>query len=182
MIGCPAFEMIRRRYARAFGADLAPSFETYRGHGSAPCRAALGYRRAGKDALFLEAYLDESIETVARRCLGRPVPRDRIVEIGNFAADNALAMIALWGSVSNDLASTSEVAVATLTQPLRRMFERVGIPFHVVADAHPDRIPPTVSDWGHYYDLAPKVCVGEIALAQQAIAAFIAPRRQAAAA
>ena len=181
MIGCPAFEMIRRRYAQAFGADLAPSFETYRGHGTRPCRAALGYRRAGLEPLFLEAYLDEPVEALARRCLGRLVPRDRIVEIGNFAADNALAMIALWGSVSNDLAETSDVAVATLTRPLRTMFERIGIPFHVVADARPDRLPLTVSDWGHYYDRHPQVCLGEIALAQQAIAAFTAPRRQAAA-
>lgn len=79
--------------------------------------------------------------------------RDSIVEIGNFAADNALAMISLWGSVSNDLAADNEVAVATLPLPLRRMFKRIGIPFQVLADAHAGRAPIGASDWGDYYTL-----------------------------
>jgi hypothetical protein len=182
MVACPAFDMIRSHYAKAFGADLQPAFAIYRGYGSAPCRAALGYRRAGTGPLLLESYLDQPIEDLARNCLDRPVCRDTIVEIGNFAADNALAMIALWGSVSNDLAADSEVAVATLTLPLRRMFRRIGIPFHVVADAHAGRAPIGASDWGDYYNLEPQVCIGEIALAQQAIEDFMAPRRQAGAA
>lgn len=182
MVACPAFDMIRSRYAKAFGADLQPAFAIYRGYGSAPCRAALGYRRAGSEPLLLESYLDRPIEDLASDSLGRTVRRDSIVEIGNFAADNALAMIGLWGSVSNDLAADSEVAVATLTLPLRRMFSRIGIPYHVLAEAHAARAPGGASDWGDYYSLQPQVCMGELAQAQQAITDFMAPRRHAGAA
>jgi hypothetical protein len=182
MIGCPAFEMIRRRYAQSFGADLVPSFEAYRGHGTTPCKAALGFRRAAGQRLFLECYLDEPIESLASAALGRQVTRESIVEIGNFAADNALSMIALWGTVSNDLAQDCDLAVATLTLPLRRMFRRVGIPFQVLGEAEAHRLPPESGSWGAYYDLAPQVCLGEIAKAQQAIADFMAPRHQARAA
>ncbi|MDE1917157.1 MAG: thermostable hemolysin [Sphingomonadales bacterium] len=178
MTGCPAFEMIRRRYAQSFGADLVPNFEVYRGHGTSPCKAALGFRRASRQPLFLECYLDAPVEAVASALLNRPVARDSIVEIGNFAADHALAMIALWGTVSNDLAQDCELAVATLTRPLRQMFRRVGIQFHVLAPAQAHRLPPGFGHWGDYYSLAPQVCLGEIALAQQAIAGFLAPRRQ----
>jgi hypothetical protein len=177
MIGCPAFEMIRRRYAQSFGADLVPSFEAYRGHGTTPCKAALGFRRAAGQRLFLECYLDEPIESLASAALGRQVTRESIVEIGNFAADNALSMIALWGTVSNDLAQDCDLAVATLTLPLRRMFRRVGIPFQVLGGR---ASPPATRERSLGRLLRP--CAtgmpGEIAKAQQAIADFMAPRHQ----
>ena len=170
---------VRQRYREAFGATLSPSFSHWmdKGEDGQSC-AALGYRRAGDEPLFLERYLGQSIETLVSAALNRKIPRERIVEIGNFAAGNALAMLDLWGAAANDLGSASEVAVATLTAPLRSMFARIGVPITVLAPAGADRVGEDQAAWGKYYELDPQVCVGEIALGQEAISAFLARRRR----
>ncbi len=177
------WNLIRRRYRDVFGATLAPSFASYMHRG---CNnehgAALGYKRAGSEALFLEAYLDEPIEEIVSRIVGKTIARDRIVEIGNFAADNVMAMVSLWGAAANDLAGLSEYAVATLTLPLRKMFARIGVPVIPVAPALAGRLPHGDSDWGSYYQLDPWVCTGNIAEGQNALTAFLQRRQREAAA
>jgi hypothetical protein len=171
--------MIRSHYAKAFGADLQPAFAIYRGYGSAPAAQHWVIAVPVPGHCF-ESYLDQPIEDLAPASTGR-VPRHHR---GNrqFRCGQCTGHDRPVGLCSNDLAADSEVAVATLTLPLRRMFRRIGIPFHVVADAHAGRAPIGASDWGDYYNLEPQVCIGEIALAQQAIEDFMAPRRQAGAA
>lgn len=171
-------DLICRKYREVFGASVQPAFTNWQQKGSADkASAALGYRRAGPDPLFLEAYLDDTIEDLVSARLGRRVERGAIVEIGNFASDNALAMIELWGAAANDLGGQSEVAVATLTAPLRRMFAKIGLPFTVIATARPDRLDAGSTDWGSYYELDPKVCMGLIAEGQRAIGGFLARRK-----
>lgn len=178
-----AVSVVGRKYLEAFGASPAPSFASYVAAGREPDRlAALGYRRASEGSVFLESYLDAPVEAEVSRVLGRLIARSAIVEIGNFAADNALIMLELWGAVANDLAGTSEIAVATLTAPLRRVFARVGIPFVEIAPARPERLGARASEWGSYYRQDPEVCAGEIAKGQAAIAAWRARRPSRAAA
>jgi hypothetical protein len=162
------------RYSTVFGAELSTGFETYMDCCAASrSRAALGYRRAGAEPLFLEAYLDAPVEQLAGAALGRTVIRDQMVEIGNFAADNGHVMIQLWGAAANDLAGQGEVAVATLTRPLRRMFARIGVPLVELAPAQRERLGSDAQTWGCYYDLDPRVCVSIIADGQRAINAFL---------
>lgn len=106
------------------------------------------------------------------------MPREAIVEIGNLAADNVWSMIALWGEAANDLGGSSEVVVATLTAPLRRMFARMGVPVQELASAKPERLGTDVAAWGSYFALDPVVCAGPIAEGQRAIARFLTRRRQ----
>lgn len=164
---CRIEDLIAHRYREVFGATVRPGFSDYLGQAS----AALGYRRATAAPLFLEAYLEEPVESAASRALGREVCREAIVEIGNFAAQNALAMIELWGAAANDLGGSSEVAVATLTAPLRRMFGRIGMPIVELAPADPAQV-GAGPEWGSYYASDPKVCAGLIVAGQQALAAF----------
>lgn len=172
-------DLICRKYREVFGASVQPAFTNWQQKGSADkASAALGYRRAGPDPLFLEAYLDDTIEDLVSARLGRRVERGAIVEIGNFASDNALAMIELWGAAANDLGGQSEVAVATLTAPLRRMFARIGVPVVRIAPARPERLAGDAAAWGSYYRHDPWVCVGVIAEGQAAINAFLARRRR----
>jgi hypothetical protein len=140
----------------------------------------VGYRRAADEALFLERYLDAPVEELVSRAIGRPTRRENIVEIGNLAADDAFAMIELWGTAANDLGAACEVAVATLTAPLRSMFARIGLPLAVLAPAIIERS-DNPADWGRYYESDPKVCAGVIADGQRAIGAFLSRRRRAAA-
>jgi len=176
-------ELIRRKYREVFGASARPDYTAWIQSGAGiAAGAALGYRRAGEAPLFLEAYLDRPIEQLVSEALGGVVERGAIVEIGNFAADNALAMVELWGSAANDLGGQSEVAVATLTKPLRRMFARIGLPVTPIARANPERLGDGAAEWGSYYALDPMVCMGVIADGQAAIAAFLARRSRKAAA
>jgi hypothetical protein len=166
-------QLLKRRYREVLATDLSPSFDAYLSHGrDATACAALGYRRAGNDRLFLERYLDTSIELAVSNALRRPVRRGTIVEIGNFAAENAMSMVALWGATANDLGDNSEVAVATLTAPLRGMFARIGIPICLLAPARIERAGDEQNQWGRYYELDPWVCAGLIAEGQSAIVAF----------
>ncbi|MBS1240207.1 MAG: hypothetical protein H6R45_913 [Proteobacteria bacterium] len=175
--------LIRRKYQDAFGACIAPSFGSYisRGPEGRP-GAMLGYRRADEGGLFLEAYLDLPIEQHVGEAFGRSVARDQIVEIGNFAADNALAMIDLWGAAANDLATGTEIAVATLTAQLRRVFARIGIPVVELAPANALKLGAACAPWGRYYESDPRVCAGVIVDGQSAIAAFLGRRLSRAAA
>ncbi len=179
MIESAEFPLIRRRYRDVFGASLTPGFGAWMHSGAQEASgAALGYRRAGEEPLFLECYLDQPVEAAVTSALGRKIDRQQIVEIGNFASDNALAMIELWGAAANDLGAGSEVAVATLTAPLRRMFARIGLPVTVIAPARPERLAAAAEEWGSYYAQDPQVCAGIIADGQQAIAAFLQRRHR----
>lgn len=183
MPSSPDVSLIGKRYQEVFGARLSPAFAEFHASTNANgTSAALGYRRADEFPLFLEAYLDGPIEWHVGQSLGRQVARDAIVEIGNFASSNAMAMVALWGTVANDLAGRSEVAVATLTAPLRRMFARIGVPIHEITPAWPEGRIGNIDRWGSYYDSDPVVCCGVIETGQAAITRFLARRRVAEAA
>jgi hypothetical protein len=168
-----AVSVVGRKYLEVFGASPRPSFNEYFAAGREPDRlAGLGYRRAGEEPVFLETYLQAPIEVEVSRVFDRSVERSAIVEIGNFAADNALVMLELWGTVANDLAGRSEIAVATLTAPLRRIFARIGVPFVSIVDAAPEKLGEHASEWGSYFEQDPQVCAGEIIAGQSAIAAW----------
>jgi len=177
-----AVSLVGRKYREVFGASPAPSFSDYMAGGREPdSLAALGYRRASDGALFLESYLDGPIEVELGMALGRRVARSEVVEIGNFAADNAFVMLDLWGAAANDLAGSSEIAVATLTAPLRRMFQRIGLPFISICRALPERL-DGAGEWGSYFHQDPQVCAGPIASGQAAIARWHGRRASRAAA
>jgi Thermostable hemolysin len=179
----PQIELVSRKYRESFGASARPDFANWLQAGPSPeARAALGYRRASEEKLFLEAYLGAPIEKVVSAALDRQFAREAIVEIGNFAATNAIAMIELWGMAANDLGGTNEVAVATLTAPLRLMFRRIGLPITILAPARPEGLGQAAALWGNYYAQEPFVCAGVIANGQAAIASFLARRNRKAAA
>ncbi len=121
-------DLITSRYAARHGASPTVTYTDLRGEscGGRVC-AALGYRRAEREALFLETYLDAPVEQVLADQFQRPVTRADVVEIGNLASCNANAMGTLWARTANDLGHDAEIAVAVLTAPLRKMFSRLGV-------------------------------------------------------
>ncbi|MCB2047002.1 MAG: thermostable hemolysin [Novosphingobium sp.] len=177
----PPSDLIRRKYQEVFGAAFRPSFESWMHAGNGE-GAALGYCRAGAQPLYLEGYLDCPIEDMVSAALGRQVERNSIIEIGNLAADSAPGMVELWGQAANDLGGNGEVAVATLTAKVRRMFARIGLPVTVLAPARPERLGTGAAQWGSYYESDPMVCMGVIAEGQAALSAFLARRSRKAAA
>lgn len=168
-----ALRLIKDRYESVHGADPDVCYEDLIVlAGAGKVGATCGYRRASAGALFLEHYLDGSIEDALTRAYGYAVSRSDIVEIGNLAACNAPAMIALWAKAANDLSLKTEIAVAVLTAPLRRMFSRLGIALTEIAPAAAERLGQGADRWGRYYELDPIVCAGRIADGQERLARF----------
>ena len=90
--------------------------------------AAVGIRNAASEALFLEHYLDTSVQQAilsnARRAMFAP-QRDRIVEIGNLASIDRHASRKLFKVLAGLLqAENFEWAVFTGCSSLHRMFRR----------------------------------------------------------
>lgn len=181
MYDSAADKLITRRYAAVHRAAMQPCFVNLASREVAgQAVAALGYRRAGRERLFLEAYLDRSIELELADILGRLVERSDIVEIGNLASENALAMIALWADAANDLGGDAEIAVAVLTVPLRAMFRRLGVTLYEIGPAKPERLGAYAEQWGEYYRLDPVICAGIIPEGQQRLARIAARQARAA--
>jgi hypothetical protein len=168
-----ALRLIRERYESVHGADPELSYDHLIVLGRAErVGATCGYRRASAGFLFLEHYLDRPIEQAVADVYGRAISRADIVEIGNLAAGTAPAMVALWAKAANDLSDETEIAVAVLTAPLRRMFARLGIALAEIAPASAQRLGPMAARWGRYYALDPIVCAGRIADGQEKLARF----------
>lgn len=158
-------------------------------HGATPCMdyrdwhvvhapseqplAALAVRSAANERLFLETYFPEPIEQAVSRAVGRSIRRDAIAEIGCLAAAPTAAIMRLWSEAAVTLSARHEIAVATLTSPLRRMFTRIGLPFVELLPADPRLLQDeTPGRWGSYYETQPVVCAGDIAAGSAALAAF----------
>lgn len=170
-----AKELIERRYALIHGAVPSanfPHFCVVDGESRGLAKAALGFRLASVERLFLEDYLGEPVERAVSRCFQRTIERDRIVEIGAHASDASRATIALWARTARHLDGIADVAVAVLTRPLRSMFERLHIPIMEICDADPAKLAGGGQEWGRYYDQQPRVCAGLIAPARPLLAGF----------
>lgn len=162
--------LVQRRYRVVHGAEPAADYPAYLTIGSPEePRAVLGFRVAGVEPLFLERYLGESIEVVLTRMRGRPVPRGRIVELGDHASYLPSATLALWREAAAALEGRADFAVAVLTRPLRAMFARLGVELTPLAPAHRDALGAAAADWGRYYDAEPLLCAGDIAACRAAL-------------
>ncbi|MCL6684489.1 thermostable hemolysin [Sphingomonas alba] len=167
--------LIEQRYGEVHGAIPSisyPHFCAVSSDGDIAPSAALGFRIAAAERLFLEDYLDAPIEIVVEKALGTRFARDRIVEIGAHASNRSRATLALWARTARELDGIADVAVAVLTAPLRAMFERLGVRIVDLGDADPARLPDGGKDWGRYYELRPRVCAGMIAPALPKLSGF----------
>ena len=170
-----ALSVIKSKYAAAYGADPVVNYtDLFIAGPTGPVGAVCGYRRASNGPLFLESYLAQPIEIALRQSFGRTVMRHDIIEIGNLAANNAPAMVALWSQAANDLAHGAEIAVAVLTAPLRRMFARLGMTIYEIATANPAALGSEAARWGSYYAQDPIICAGLIADGQSKLDRFTA--------
>ncbi len=168
------FDLARRQYRQCYKAEVSPAFDHWRARALSDVHGALlGWRSAADGPLFLEAYLDRPVDQLISAAWQRPVRRDQIVEIGNFAADNCMAMVQLWAETARSLSSEGAIAVATLTAPLRRMFTRIGMPLTRLASADPARLGPEARHWGSYYGQDPHICAGAIADGERALNRFL---------
>lgn len=158
---------IRATFRQAYAADVpafAPNLMLL--DQDARPLAALGWRSAAEEGLFLERYLDAPIEREIGRLAGQAVPRNRIVEVGNLAAErpgSSVDLILLLAA-HLDLLGFEWVAF-TATSELIGIFRRLGLPPLALAQADPERLGDEALAWGRYYDTRPVVVAGRIRMA-----------------
>jgi len=156
---------IQEEYQREFNAVI-PHFlpyilGLYRADGA--LIGACGLNPALSGALYLEHYLDGPVEQVASNTLNKPVSRDGLVEIGNFAcaeSGNARTMFAALCRLlfENQL----EFVVFTGTHKLRNVFHHLHLVPVELAAALPEHIGAAAQSWGSYYLSSPSVMVGDL--------------------
>jgi hypothetical protein len=125
----------------------------------------LGLRRPVDGPLFLEHYLDLSVEQRLAGTLGQPVDRASLVEVGNFAVGAAGGGRWLITALTAYLHSAGQRwAVFTCGPELRNAFTRLGVPLVDLAAADPGRLPRRERRrWGSYYAQQPRVMAANVA-------------------
>ena len=162
---------IRTVFARHHGADVssfAPNLLLLEQHDRTV--AATGWRAAASDALFLERYLDQPVEQAMAELANQRVRRERIVEVGNLAAEKpgGTAQVVLALAVHLDRLGY-EWVVFTATRELIGILGRLGLPLLALASADPARLGDDAAAGGHYYDTQPIVVAGRIRMALERI-------------
>lgn len=125
---------------------------------------AIGMRKAASSSLFLEHYLDSSIENSISTACGEPVARNEIVEIGNLVAGRKgpSQFVFLIATTVLKLAGYKWITF-TATQELANNLNKLGFPMVKLADARLNCLSQEESqEWGSYYDTCPQVFVGSL--------------------
>ena len=164
---------IESTYAVAFNGRIRAHYPTLMSVQDArgEIHAAVGFRLAGREPLFLERYLDEPVERSLAGAMAAPVGRADVAEIGSLASRSAGASFFLFMALARHLRQLGcDYAVATATRQLRRTFARVGFPTLRLTTADPTRLGEEARDWGGYYDRDPEVLAGAIAPALEPLA------------
>lgn len=160
-------DFVRGIYAERYGAhitEFAPVLLALR-DAQGTLVAAVGYRCAALEPLFLERYLDGPVE---QALLGADAPisaRRDMVEVAHLVAlkpgegRRMMAELGRWLGQQG-----AHWVVSTVTRELRHLFLRMGIAPLALGVADPERLGDRARDWGSYYEHEPVVLA--VALSQ----------------
>lgn len=137
--------------------------------------AALGFRNASEESLFLEQYLTHPIDEIL------DTPRPSITEIGNLASAGGGASLFLFAALSAYLHDKKQShAVITGTQYIEGRLRTLGLKPTRLAKADPSLLLQSGENWGSYYNTDPYVMAGQVARGykrlQKALGATYTPK------
>ena len=125
--------------------------------------AAFGYADAGQGKLFLENYLDDPIEKLVSKKIGKNIQRKKIVEVGNLSITHMADSVKTMRDIAGYLQSLGyEWIVCTATRYLRLLFLKSGAKPVSIAQAPKSRVSEDGSEWGSYYVTAPEILIGNV--------------------
>lgn len=152
-------DFIKAIYKQSYNADIEidyPILMSVRNEDN-DILAAVGFRYAKDEPLFLEHYTKQPIEQVLN------AGRHEIVEIGNLASAGQGASAFLFAALASYLNSKDiSYAAITGTDFLHRYFERSGLKPRKICDADIKAVQDDTQNWGSYYDTQPRVLVGSV--------------------
>ncbi|NCC23009.1 MAG: hypothetical protein EOM26_11210 [Alphaproteobacteria bacterium] len=146
-------------YAQSYGAKITVSYPTLMSvhDETGAILAAVGFRYAARESLFLEHYTGAPVEELLQS------RRERIVEIGNLASAGGGASIFLFAALASYLHNNGiEYATATGTGFLHRYFRQLGLAPKKLCEAELAAVARDGQDWGTYYDTKPRVLAGSV--------------------
>lgn len=125
--------------------------------------AAVGIRPANDSDLFIETYLDSSIEQYVAAVANGDQPRQSIVEIGNLVATRPGASQLIFIILTAVLYHANYRWVAfTATRQVEHMLKKLDFTCHVLCAADPARLGRSAAQWGRYYETDPHVMVIDV--------------------
>jgi len=152
-------------YAKSYGAVIGehyPVLVSVRDH-DARILAALGFRSAAHQQLFLEQYMDSPVEQGISSAFGCSIARGRIVEIGNLASAGHGAAVFLFVALMAYLECMGFTHLSlTGTKLLRNYFAKLGLDPRDMGKADPQRLPNGGASWGSYYETEPRLIAGDV--------------------
>lgn len=152
-------DFIKGIYKDKYNADIDVSYPTLMSvkNTEGEILAAVGFRYAVDEPLFLEQYTNHPIENILQ------CQRNEIVEIGNLASAGQGASVFLFAALASYLNNRNiRFAAVTGTDFLHRHFERMGLKPQKICDADIQAISSNDQNWGTYYDTKPRVLVGQV--------------------
>lgn len=159
-------QFIAHVYRERYGATLhayLPHLLAFR-DGQGQLVAAVGLRLGSEGPLFVEQYLDEPVQALLSHREIANVGRDRIAEIGNFAATAPGVARELIVRLTAMLhAARVRWVLFAATQQLRNTLDRLHLVTVELGEASPERLTGDASPWGSYYQARPKVVCGNVA-------------------
>jgi hypothetical protein len=171
-----AESFVRQAFLTAYTARIEQFLPTLMAlrNGSGRLLAVLGLRNPGNERLFLEQYLDQSVEQLLAKKAACPVDRSELIEVGNFAVGAAGGGRWLITALTAYLYATGRSwAVFTCGPMLRNAFDRLGIELVDLAVADPGRLAPEESlRWGSYYDNKPRVMAANVSQSHTLLSAL----------
>ncbi len=163
----PAVEaLIQSAYSRVYGSTITRHYSNLMSvHDEADnALAAVGFRAAADEPLYLEQYLKRPVEVALEEATGCFTPRAQIVEVGSLASVGKGASVFLFVGLAAYLRQQGfAYAVATATDALQRAFDFFGFDLIELGAADRDSLFDTSASWGTYYARKPRVLAGAIA-------------------
>lgn len=154
---------VRDAFAAKHGARVCsfmPTLLAMRNQMGCVCSVA-GFRCAEGQQLFLERYLDESIEGAIASAARQPVSRSQIVEVGNLAGASCRSAMRLVLELPRILLDRGHRwIVFTATDTVRQLLASYNAPLLDLAPASAARVQGTGDEWGRYYETRPRVMAG----------------------
>jgi len=158
-------QYIAKQFQTAYGADIQdflPLLFSLRCNNT--LSAATGICRAGSRPLFIEQYLDSSIENEINHLSSQYVHRSSIAEIGNLAGTQRGSSQLLFIILASILHQVNvKWIVFTATPQVQRMIGKLGLQLHPLKEASPLCLSQSsIQNWGSYYDTKPMVVAGQL--------------------
>lgn len=125
--------------------------------------AALGMRHGAGGRLYLENYLDDSIESVLARRLSADVRRDRLVEIGNLVSTwrGSSRLLFLFLTLLLERTGCEWVAF-TATEEVAQLIRKMSFKALTLCEARREQVGGDAGKWGSYYETRPHVMAGSV--------------------